>query len=244
MKLFLAMAICVSMAGCGISVIPLKADGQKSGEVEGVRYYLPKPYLLVVRVPKDAESGEEMKVDGDKKPKPQDKEKPEKPDGDPGGTSGGGNTSFQKDTKTYSVKLIYLPDYCHPMAIQQNTWLWGSSQMKPTLQDGWMLTSLDAASDSKTAETITAMAALVSAVKGAGSGGAKDSGKSLINAVDIGGVLSAGLYEFYQTGGHLSLRKVTTFPLPDMDDKKQMDVHVMDQCLQNAPTASTKAGGQ
>lgn len=208
MKLFWMAAILMSMVGCGISVIPLTPDGKKSAEVEGVRYYLPKPYLLVAKVPKDLTSEQSVRdADGGKKDEVKDDKKPVGPEGDSGGASSGGNTSFQKDSKSYSVKLIYLPDFCHPMAIQQNTWLWGSSQMKPTLQDGWMLTSLDAASDSKTAETITAMAALVSAVKGAGG----TSGTTSITGVDPTGVLKAGLYEFFQEGDHLSVGLVTDF---------------------------------
>jgi hypothetical protein len=64
------------------------------------------------------------------------------------------------------VRLIYLPDYTHPMAINENPGLFGLASMKPTLQDGWMLTSLEGSGDSKTAETIGAVAQLIGSVEG------------------------------------------------------------------------------
>jgi hypothetical protein len=79
-------------------------------------------------------------------------------------TAGGSsNTSFGATTPQYVIKLIYLPDKTHPLAMNESTGLFGTAEMKPVLQDGWMLTSLDATADSKTAETLTAAAALVGA---------------------------------------------------------------------------------
>jgi hypothetical protein len=71
------------------------------------------------------------------------------------------------------AKLIYLPDYNRPMAISESPGLFGTVTMGASLQDGWMLTSLQGSGDSKTAETLTAAASLVSALAGGGAGAAK-----------------------------------------------------------------------
>jgi hypothetical protein len=112
------------------------------------------------------------------------------------------DTSFMAATPQYMVKLIYLPDLAHPMAMSENTGLFGTSEMKPVLQDGWMLTSLDATADSKVAETLTAVAAIAGAAMGTGSGGG--AGKAAAkNAASIESIiphethiLRPGLYRF------------------------------------------------
>jgi hypothetical protein len=46
---------CLCLAGCaGITVEALKPDGTASGKPQGFRYYMPKPYLLVVALPATA----------------------------------------------------------------------------------------------------------------------------------------------------------------------------------------------
>jgi len=65
------------------------------------------------------------------------------------------DVSFGAATPQYVVKMIYLPDMRRPMAMNSSTGLWGTSDMKPVLQDGWMLTSLDATADSKTVALFT-----------------------------------------------------------------------------------------
>jgi len=82
------------------------------------------------------------------------------------------DTSFVAQTPQYIVKLIYLPDLSRSMALEQSTGLFGTSQMQPVLQDGWMLTSLNASADSKVAETLTALAAITGAVVTKGATGA------------------------------------------------------------------------
>jgi hypothetical protein len=92
------------------------------------------------------------------------------------------------------AKLVYLPDLAHPMAMKQSTGLWGTSEMKPVLQDGWMLTSLDATADSKTAETLQSIASLAGGAMGtAASGGGTNAAKKA-----AGGPPSLGLSRFYK----------------------------------------------
>jgi hypothetical protein len=50
--------------------------------------------------------------------------------------------------------------------------------MQPALQDGWMLTSLDASDDSKVAETLTALASLVGSATTGGAGTAAKAAKT------------------------------------------------------------------
>jgi len=80
------------------------------------------------------------------------------------------DTSFQGTTPQYIIKLVYLPDLSRPMAMTAKVGL-GSAEMKPALQDGWMLASLDVTADSKTADTLTALGSLITG--GAGGGTAK-----------------------------------------------------------------------
>jgi len=120
-------------------------------------------------------------------------------------------------TKQYGVKLIYLPDYSHPMVLQQHAGL-GSTTMKPTLQNGWMLTSLDSSADSKTAENLSSIAAIIGATHGGsgGTGGTKSSqaGGGGPGAAPTPPVLPPGLYRLYfdpRTGVLTKLCKVARF---------------------------------
>jgi hypothetical protein len=131
------------------------------------------------------------------------------------------------------MKLVYLPDKSRPMAMNESTGLFGSSSMKPTLQDGWMLTSLDTSADSKMAETLTALGSIAGAVASGGAGGgaaaakpkSAPSGAAGLTAAqkippDLAGyfvpghfILRPGLYKFkYATDGTLTgLKPVTYF---------------------------------
>lgn len=91
------------------------------------------------------------------------------------------------------------------MTITESTGLFGTVSTQLTLQNGWMLTGVQNSADSKTAETISAVASLVSAF---GGGGAKSSGGSKA----VGGFngtskentslpsLRPGLYDFRYDG--------------------------------------------
>ena len=185
MKLILIIGSFVLLTSCSrVIVLPLDPDGKKLDDVQqGVRYYLPKPYLLVTEVlgdgdPSQVESkanpGTSEKGNATNSTHSSDTRSKDKPEGAkvppntniPASTPSS-NTSFTMLTNNYQIKLIYLPDFSKPMAIYIPFSVFGSATMKPTLQDGWMLTGLEATSDTKTSETITAMASLVTAAANA-----------------------------------------------------------------------------
>jgi hypothetical protein len=265
------IVLVLMVSGCAsISVVPLQHDGSPAtGKAEGLRYYLPRPYLLVTDLPADAPTsaindttasasndskgttetpmpgahqqsapGAGQHGGGANTNTPLNSTGPALNTGGSGGTdtgsdkpkSGGdtaapsSDTSYQATTPHYVLKLIYLPDLEHPMAIRQSSGLFGTSSLKPTLQDGWMLTALDATADTKAAEVLASVASVIGAVKGGGggsdSGGGKGGGKTQ-SAPGAGPastareafVLRPGLYSFeYGNDGKLTgLQAITYF---------------------------------
>jgi hypothetical protein len=231
------------LAGCAsINVKPLDADGKRilPNADAGLRYYLPKPYLLVMRLPADPKSAAlpdsvpanppNANTTPNAPPPVQNKashpaaighagagnppggaaapaakpdpgagvDSPKTPAIDqsqsPGAGAAVGSTQFTASSPTYVAKLIYLPDYSKPMAITTSTGV-GTVNLGAQLQDGWMLTSLQASSDSKTADILTSIASAITGSLGAatGSSAAKKAGPP-------GGgpqaLLPAGLYMF------------------------------------------------
>jgi hypothetical protein len=84
---------------------------------DGIRYYRPKPYLLVTQGAAEQPKG------------------------------------------LCAVEIRYLPDYSQQYVIVPHYWI-GSVALKPTLTDGWNLTGLDSAVDTKIPETLGAIAGL------------------------------------------------------------------------------------
>jgi hypothetical protein len=234
----LCLTALILLTGCaGVTVTPLDATGKKAQDQEaGLRYYMPRPYLLVVQLPataskSDSTNGEDNKVEmdaapsGDKSnPKPQKDSQTTNTDTPSGSPSSSpiSDTSFLAATPQYQVKLVYLPDLEHPMAMTASTGLFGTSEMKPTLQDGWMLTSLDANADSKMSETLTALASIAGSVAGGGAGAAAKASKSASTQSflpqfgpqqkPVNAVLRPGLYRFeYDKGGVLTGLKAVAF---------------------------------
>ncbi len=176
-----------ALAGCaGVTATPLNPDGTAKAGKEGVRYYMPAPYLLVAelppvnstssspRAPTNPFPGDAGAAAGVAPAPTPDTKKDVKPDASSASSAAPtSDTSFQGNTPQYMIKLVYLPDMSKPMALSAHNGLTGTASMKPTLQDGWMLTSLDASSDSKFSETLSALASLVgSSASLAGTGGA------------------------------------------------------------------------
>ncbi len=182
-RVFCSGVVCATVlsavvAGCAsVTAVPVDpATGQaKKDGAHGIPYFLPRPYLLVTEVPVDTPAVPTDKGDGkgggaadkgagiDKKPAATD-------DGSGTAPSPTSDQSFGMFTKQYGVKLIYLPDYEHPMVLRQRAGF-GSTTLKPTLQNGWMMTALDSSADSKTAETLASIGTILSATHGGGSGG-------------------------------------------------------------------------
>lgn len=109
---FAAASSMFCIAGCSrVEVAPYNASSYK----EGLRFYRPRPYLLVSQL-----------LDSEGKNKGQ------------------------------NIQMIYLPDYNQEYVIRERVFF-GTVSMKPTLENGWNLTSLEATADPKTAEIITAL---------------------------------------------------------------------------------------
>jgi hypothetical protein len=212
------------LCGCaGVDVTSLNPNGSHNTHAaDGVRYYLPAPYLLVVELPPTI-PGKSGGDSGD--PTAQ------KAAASPGSTNTTSSTSmaspgpasdvsFSAATPQYMIKLIYLPDFRHPMAITESAGI-GTADMKPNLQDGWMLTSLDSPVDSKVPETITAVSSLISSIGGdiiktedaTSAGPAAPAPQTLKNLYKDNFILRPGLYRFaYGKNGALKgLERVTLF---------------------------------
>lgn len=138
------------LTGCGSS-ITVKKLGDKD---TGIPYYLPKPYLLITRglsatvyKPKITETETENR-DGTKTTTIVTEQAP---------------VTSNVDKVECSMQIVYLPDLRVKYGITINPGS-GKSETKITLENGWKFTSLDAITDTKVAETITATAGLVSAI--------------------------------------------------------------------------------
>jgi hypothetical protein len=233
---------CIGLVACAkVSAVPLDPSGIDAipGATPGFRYYMPRPYLLVTKLPSEAPAGGAPKsvsiqpfCDPTKTECPKN-DQPPPPGASKGaapknGTSKDGNstdtgssgktetpgqqnapaaapptdTSFMASTATYMVKLVYLPDYSRPMAVNMDSGLLGVTSIQLTLQDGWMLTNVSANSDnSKTADVLTAA---ISALTGNAASGAAKSTSSSSKGSPPGGlgtippnqILRPGLYAF------------------------------------------------
>ncbi len=144
-----------------VSITPVDKDGTAIDKgVDGVTFYRPKPYLLITATSNDTK---EISEDSEKNNTPQIKKSKE--------------IKKHSDNLTlancnYQIKLIYLPDFSHGYVISVNNWwrMFGTATMAPQLENGWMLKSLNSKVDSKTPETISAVAELATAVTGAVAG--------------------------------------------------------------------------
>src|ERR1051325_3986138 len=231
----------VCSIGCAqLQVVPLDPSGKEATDkAKGIVYYLPKPYLVVARLPPKSSGGETRPKEqiGDAnlaaKPaqKPAPKPAPTPPDNKPAGasddkdtkdsipsTSPNTNSSFEAANAEYRLKVIYLPDYSRPMAIRSDSGLIGTASIKPVLQDGWMLTSLDGTTDNKVADLLNSVASIIGATKGAGASsaggkkGADDEAQLQFLQGTTDEVLRPGLYEFrYDANQRLTLCAVAFF---------------------------------
>lgn len=157
------------LSGCaGHFVVKPTVPGSN---LEGFRYYLPKPFLLVTNMavaPDDSSASPQKQPDqsapgsgGATKPKDA-TAPPSKADVPPG--------------SVVTVKIVWLPDTAHPYSVSVAGAGIGTFKGGLQLTKGWMLTNVSEESDAKVAETITAVSGLISSVLSPG--GAK-SPKSL-----------------------------------------------------------------
>jgi hypothetical protein len=222
---YLAVALPLVMSGCaGVSFNQLNPNlTSKSGAPEGAVYYLPKPILIVTVDSKEAavapvQQGhvapplpapalaKKMPVAPPPVPAPAlaggaDDDKPAAAP-----TASGTDQSYSVSVPGYTLKLVYVPDLSRPMRLSVHAGL-GTASLKPTLQNGWMLSGFDAAADSKAAEMLASVAQLVTAANGpkTAAAGAVKGGAADSNAEkDTNDILRAGLYDFdYDVAGIL-----------------------------------------
>ena len=278
-RIGLLLASALAVSGCaGVSVQALSPDGQHAVGAAGLRYYLPRPYLLVTAAPAnvaEAAPSEKLRIvdpddsgaatSAEKRPGDRGSDRsstspashsrsqlppPPSQGGPPAqgssraGAGGGGSeqdkgdkskssssdsqgasgpasdTSFQHLVGSYQVELIYLPDLSRPMSITMSSGLFGTASSQPTLVDGWMLTSLQGSSDSKAAETLGALASIISSAEGGGAAkaaakaGAGDDGPAPRDRpVQPRGILGPGLYAFDYDGKSGLLTRVCAVTL-------------------------------
>lgn len=233
--LVVVAATCIGLTGCAsVDVTPLNKDfTEAKGQAKGLYYYMPKPYLLVMELPAVNSSATSDKVGSNTviHVEPSGDPLGTEDANSPGGGGGGGgenqqstntaqstlnganapvsDTSFAATTAQYTVKLIYLPDYDHPMAMTETTGLFGTAEMKPVLQDGWMLTSLDASTDNGTSAALAALAGLPAQILSSASSTAqKGAAAGVGSAPRVSNVLAPGLYSI---GGSDGLKVVVLF---------------------------------
>ncbi len=185
----------VLLSSCaGVSFNQLNPDLSAKSAPEGAVYYLPKP-VLIVSVAPVASAAADTGAPGHLPPPVPPAPVPAKakkiaappPVPGPAGGLGGGaaaadeksdskessaapatpasDQSFSISVPGYTLKLVYMPDYSKPMRLSVHAGL-GTASLKPTLQNGWMLTGFDAQADSKAAELLASVAQMVTAAKG------------------------------------------------------------------------------
>lgn len=173
-----------------IRVTPIDHSGNAVKDaLDGVRFYQPKPYLLITALSNTANKESSEKIYRAK--------------------------FTDQFNCNYELQFIYLPDYTNGYVISINSWwrMFGTASMAPQLENGWKLTGLSTEVDSKTPETITAIAELVTAAKPAGiynnDGG---DGKETPPKCDSK-MRSDGLYELNYEKGALTGFKKHSLPI-------------------------------
>jgi hypothetical protein len=193
LKLSCVVVSVLCAASCAsISSVPLGTDGNTkiSGAEEGIRYYRPKPYVLITELPVSPQtpsSGPAAAAPAGKNastqtpsPTPTTASQPQSA----APSAPASDTSFSASMASYSVKLVYLPDYEHPMALKMTAGLFGTTSSNPTLQDGWMLTSLSGSVDSGGAAALSAIAGLATTSATGGATAAAKGGAAAAVAPD------------------------------------------------------------
>lgn len=127
----LVMAAMLATIGCTPRTVVTKDPGPHA---KGIRYYRPKPYLLVSPFYPQVEVG-----------------------------ANGETIEWSEPSNQYvTIDLQWLPDFSEEYALRVRTGL-GFANVEVTLEDGWKLTGLNQTLDSQFNENITAIANLLKA---------------------------------------------------------------------------------
>lgn len=243
LKPTICLCALLATACSGVSVQRLDSTLDAPAGAEGLIYYLPAPYLIVAELPPtqpgankgdgtggnvkhpNADSAEQPNADKDVGASSPDATSDAKGSASASTSPGSStNTSFTASTPQYVMRIVYLPDETRPMAIREQRGF-GSADMKPVLQDGWMLVSLDAPVDNS--QILTAITTLVGSAIGASTGASATKALPKFQRgqtsppplIDLSGlfepghfILRPGLYRFvYKNGTLTGLEAVSYF---------------------------------
>jgi len=140
-----AIAISSASLGGGCATVTAKKGG------DGIPFYPSRPYLLITKnfptSPVKTTKTTTTKPDGTKVEEVVTEQPP----------------TVGDNQNLYSYQILYLPDLVNRYGLKLAAGL-GTATANFTIADGWKLTSLNATADSKTAENLTALGGLVSAV--------------------------------------------------------------------------------
>ena len=158
--LVVSLLICVC-AGCTAHYSAVHVGRPDDHTIDGFRYFLPKPYLLVTNLttaatPAPAKADNGKGDSGEKGVKDSADKFKGKPDD--------GGASPAPPNSTITVQLLWLPDTKEEYAVVMKGHSIGTFEGKLQLDNGWMLTSVNEKSDAKVAETLTAFSGLLSNV--------------------------------------------------------------------------------
>lgn len=127
----------VAVLGLAVGCTPrVKVIASPKPHQSGIRYYRPKPYLLVT-------SGQASVTVNDKEKTT--------------------TTTTVPDIRYVNIQLQYLPDFEEEYALDVKTGL-GTANVNLTLEDGWNLTGINQQLDSQTDENLEAVANVVGAL--------------------------------------------------------------------------------
>jgi hypothetical protein len=145
----------------------------KSKSMEGFRYSLPAPYLIVTNMKfsvltgshaaASAESSNPTDASKTKTPADSAKPKPKKQAGH-GESNTPQNPTGSKPEEALqevSATLLWLPDPDQTYAINVKGGTLGTFNGTLSLNDGWMVTGVNQSGDTKTVETLTALSGLI-----------------------------------------------------------------------------------
>lgn len=156
--------------GCAtgqLVAVPISDTAKKEmNKIEGIPYYIPRPYLLITR---NIEISSELvnQIQTDSKTGVYS----EKPDEESPPVSSVEKTA-QKDQggyhmkPVYHFKIIYLPDLTRQYALKQKGIAFSKSSLKYELENGWMFKGTEITSESQVPQIIDSVANGVSSVFG------------------------------------------------------------------------------
>jgi len=147
-KQFMLVALSCTLMAC--ASLTVRRVPQPETETTGVRFYRPRPYLLVTESAAQKSGDQKTNSLSDAAV-----------NGNLLDLRGGGDPK-EPAPQQLSVQIVWLPDYSQEYQIIAKPGI-GSVTFNPSLKDGWNLSSLSATVDTKTAEILTAVGGLITA---------------------------------------------------------------------------------